>query len=199
MKILIATRNQGKLNEIQDYFSELKNLKISNLFDEGLDFEIEETGETYSENSFLKAKAYHQNKFDFTLADDSGIEIPAIQNLLGVKTRRFGAGEKATDQEWLDYFLDFFKDFKGENRTAYFKTIICIYNQSEKHYFEGQVKGKIAEKQLCPIKKGIPLSSVFIPDGFDVSMSQLSVNDKNKISHRSKALKKAYNYLENLR
>ncbi|MBI95787.1 hypothetical protein CL656_01410 [bacterium] len=198
MKILIATKNQGKLNEIQDYFKSLNLLNFHNLFDSNLDFDVEETGVTYKENALIKAKAYHVNSFDFTLADDSGIEIPVISHLLGVKTRRFGAGEKATDQEWLDYFLDFFKEYKDSDRTAYFKTVVCLYDQDNPLFFEGIVKGKIAKKQLCEIKKGIPLSSVFIPEGFDIAMSQLSTSEKNNISHRAKALKKAHEYLETI-
>jgi len=198
MKILIATKNQGKLNEIQDFLKSLDSMEFHNLFDVKLDFDVEETGRTYKDNALIKAKSYHTNSYNFTLADDSGIEIPIISNLLGVKTRRFGAGENASDQEWLDYFLDFFKKYKGSDRTAYFKTIICLYTKDKPIFFEGIVKGRIADKQLCVIKKGIPLSSVFIPEGFEVAMSQLSVTDKNTISHRSKALKKALEYLETI-
>ena len=119
MKILIATKNQGKLNEIQDFLKSLDSMEFHNLFDVKLDFDVEETGRTYKDNALIKAKSYHTNSYNFTLADDSGIEIPIISNLLGVKTRRFGAGENASDQEWLDYFLDFstfpvlFKVFRG--------------------------------------------------------------------------------------
>jgi len=196
MRILIATKNQGKLNEIQDFFKNLSDVKFTNLFDEKLNFDVEETGITYQQNALLKAESYHKDSFSFTLADDSGIEIPVINHLLGVKTRRFGAGEDASDQKWLDYFLNFFKDYKGQDRVASFKTVICIYDGQKPIFFEGEVKGMIAEKQLCPIKKGIPLSSVFVPDGFDCAMSELTSDQKNSISHRAKALQKAFNFLE---
>lgn len=196
MKILIATQNPGKFTEISNSLKLNKGLEIIRIPKNKANTIVEETGQTYMENSLIKAKAFYQNDVDFSLADDAGIEIPVIQNLLGVKTRRFGAGEKATDQEWLDYFLNYFQKFKGEQRVAYFKTFLCLYNPNKTHYFEGVLKGRLAEKQMCEITPGIPLSSVFIPEGFDISLSQMSIEEKNKISHRGLALKKLNDYLK---
>jgi len=196
MRILIATQNPGKFTEISNSLKSNQGLKVIGIPENKADIIVEETGRTYMENSLIKAKAFYQNDVDFSLADDAGIEIPVIQNLLGVKTRRFGAGEKATDQEWLDYFLNYFQKFKGEQRVAYFKTFLCLYKPDQIQYFEGILKGRLAEQQMCEITPGIPLSSVFIPEGFDVSLSQMSIQEKNNISHRGLALKKLNDYLK---
>ncbi len=195
MKIIIASKNPGKYQEIQDFLTPVSGLTTLAIPDSHSAIEVEETGETYQDNSFLKAKAFYIPAVDYTLADDAGIEIPVISKQLGVKTRRFGAGEKVSDQEWLDYFLNYFKNYKGDQRQARFKTSLCLYNGQTPLFFEGIVTGRIAQQQQCPIIKGIPLSSVFIPDGFSVAMSQMPLQQKNQISHRAKALTKLLDFL----
>lgn len=196
MKILLATKNKGKLQTMLNLFQDLPGFEIFTLDDIDNFLEVEETGQTYQENAFLKAKAYHDSSFDFTIADDSGIEIPVLKDLLGVETRRFGAGPDATDQEWLDYFLDFFKDYT--DRQASFQTFICLYDGETPLFFQGKLEGVIAHKQMCEIEKGIPLSSVFIPQNYNQALSQIENKERTKISHRAKALKKTYDYIANL-
>ena len=195
MKILLATQNPGKYEEISSFLKQIPNVISQKIDEKKAALKVEETGSTYQENSLLKAKAFYESYLDFTLSDDAGLEIPILKNILGVKTRRFGAGENATDQEWLDFFLDYFKGYQGNDRVAYFKTVLCLYNGSKPVFFEGKIKGIISTKQLCEITPGIPLSSVFIPDGYQKAMSQMTVSEKNSVSHRAKALNKLKDFL----
>lgn len=154
-----------------------------------------EDGGTFSENACKKAR-YFGNKAGFlTLAEDSGILVDALKGELGVKTRRWGAGEEATDEEWIDYFIKRME--KEVERNAKFVCSACLFEpmQGTMRIFNGETKGKIADKILAPILPGLPLSSVFVADGMDMAYAELSATDKNKISHRGKAMNQVKEYL----
>lgn len=154
---------------------------------------VEEDGDTFKENAYKKARHFYDLSGLLTLAEDSGILVSALQGELGVKTRRFGAGENANDEEWIDFFM---KRMEGvKNRDAEFICSACLLGEGIEKFFEGETSGKIAEKLLSPIFPGIPLSSCFIPEGFDKVYAGLDVAEKNKISHRGKAMKQVKEFL----
>lgn len=192
-KILVATHNLGKFKELMEVLENLP-FKFVSLNDEKIIEDVEETGSTYAENAIIKAEFFGKKTGLPTIADDSGIHVEALAGELGVKTRRWGAGAKATDQEWLDYFL---KRMSAEkSRRAEFVTTIAFWRPNEKILtFEGQCVGQILDKPQCDIEPGIPLSAVFLPDGKDKVYSQMNKTEKNEISHRGKAIKKCYEYL----
>lgn len=195
MKLLIATHNFGKYKEIASALEGLE-LEIVNLSDIGITKDIEETGATYEENAILKARFFAEITGLPTIADDSGITVEALQNELGVKTRRWGAGEKATDEEWLDFFL---KRMKQENnkRAEFFTTIAFLKTpDAEPMIFRGACTGIITEKPEASYLKGIPLSAVFKPDGLNTVYSALTSEEKNQISHRGKAATQFRKHLE---
>jgi XTP/dITP diphosphohydrolase len=130
-----------------------------------------------------------------TLADDSGIIIDALKNELGVKTRRWGAGENATDQEWIDYFLKRMEN--EENRRTTFVSCLCLVNEEGNilKLGKGEIKGIITKNLEAPILPGIPLSSCFLPENHTKVHSALTIEEKNKISHRGKAMIKIREYL----
>lgn len=153
----------------------------------------EENGSSFKENAYIKARHFYDLAGILTLAEDSGIMVAALEGELGVKTRRFGAGENASDEEWMDFFM---KRMKGvKNRDAKFVCSACLLGQGIEEFFEGETRGKIAEKLMAPISPGIPLSSCFIPEGFDTVYANLDVAGKNKISHRGKAMAKVKEFL----
>lgn len=193
MKLHIATGNDGKMREIKNF-----------LDDESIDYVSlnyidlkEETGTTFQENSLQKAmNAFLQTGVP-TLAEDSGIEVFALPGELGVKTRRWGAGENASDREWMDYFLGVMSDKK--ERGAHFFTSACLVVSLEEIYIcGGACKGAILQESSVPLQKGIPLSSYFVPDGFDKTFSELSSTEKNMISHRGIAMGKIAKILKSL-
>lgn len=192
-KILIATHNSGKFKELMEVLEDLP-FKFVSLNDEKITEDVEETGSSYEANAIIKAEFFGKMTGLPTIADDSGIHVDALQGELGVKTRRWGAGAKATDQEWLDYFLK--RMSTEENRRAEFVTNIAFWRPDEEILtFEGQCLGHILDTPPCPLEPGIPLSSVFLPEGKDKVYSQMSTDEKNEISHRGKAIKKCHEYL----
>lgn len=197
-KLLIATQNPGKFREISEVFEgsdfELVFLGDLHVSSEGLF----EDGETFAENAYKKAKFFYDKTGMLTLAEDSGIIVDALKGELGIKTRRWGAGEEASDEEWINYFLKRMSEVPFENRGAEFVCNACLIDEKSGilEYFEGETKGVISEKLLAPILRGLPLSSCFIPEGMDKAYAEISALEKNKISHRGKAISKAKMYLE---
>lgn len=196
MNIVIATGNAGKLKEISKFLGEIKNISFSNLKTLSEKYpDPEETGESFQENALQKALYYFEKTGIPTIAEDSGIVIDALKGELGIKTRRWGAGEKATDREWMDFFLKRMK--KETNRNACFFSSSCLILSLEEIYiFSGKSEGTLLQESTVPLTKGIPLSSYFVPTGFKKTFTELSIEEKNGISHRGKAMGKVKKLLE---
>lgn len=158
------------------------------------DSSLIEDSETFSGNALKKAKFYYERTGILTLAEDSGILVNALKDELGVKTRRWGAGEKASDEEWVEYFLKQMSGFS--DRGAKFVCCSCLLGEGIEEFFEGETKGVITENLQAPILKGLPLSSCFLPEGMEKVYAALSTEEKNLISHRGKAIKKVREFLE---
>jgi XTP/dITP diphosphohydrolase len=186
MKILIATSNPGKLKQMETYlngvdleFFSLKNFDIKDA--------PYEDGETFEKNALIKAKFYFEKTKMPTIAEDSGILVDALPNELGVKTRRWGAGEKASDKEWISYFLEKMKNLPINKRGAKFISCITFVTQNLEKTFHGECIGTITKTLEAEIKEGIPLSSCFKPFGYDRVYSALNLEEKIEVSHRGKA------------
>lgn len=218
--LLIATTNQGKFKEIFEVLGALdvshggdfRVISLRDLCDSDecfgtedrsfqmSDFDgIEEDGETFKENATKKARFYHEKTGLLTVAEDSGIVVFALDGELGVKTRRWGAGEKASDEEWIEFFM---KRMSGEkDRSAKFVCCACVCGEVQSGsgdvcaVFEGETLGKITEKLEAPILGGLPLSSCFLPEGREKVYAALSAEEKNAISHRGKAMGKVKEFL----
>jgi XTP/dITP diphosphohydrolase len=192
-KILVATHNFGKYKELMEVLHTLP-YKFVSLNDEGITEDVEENGSSYEENAIIKASFFGNLTGLPTIADDSGIHVDALEGELGVKTRRWGAGAKASDEEWLNFFLDRMSTEK-DRRAEFVSTIAFWLPKAKTEVFVGQCVGQILDSPQCEIEPGIPLSSVFLPEGQEQVFSCLSKAKKNAISHRGKAIKKCYNYL----
>lgn len=194
MDLFIGSNNTGKIIEIGEVLSELG---VNLIAPKDLDIEgdPEETGETYEDNAILKAKYFRAESKMPTIADDSGIVIEALAGELGVKTRRWGAGANATDEEWITYFLDRMKSEENK-RASFISTIAYIDDNDQIHTFEGRCDGIITETLEADYLPGLPISACFIPDGYDKVFSALPVEEKNRISHRGYAAHKFKDFLE---
>ena len=196
-KILIASNNQGKLKTAKSVFEnsdfELFTPKCLNI-----NIDVDETGKTYEENALLKAEAFSKLASDYIIfADDSGINVDALPGQLGIHSRRFGAGPNATDQEWLDFFLDTIKHVTDpKDRTASMQTTACLITPSGPKFFTAKLSGFIAQKQLSPIQKGVPFSSVFIIPELNQCIADLDFETKSNYSHRINAYKQMLDYLK---
>jgi XTP/dITP diphosphohydrolase len=198
-KLLIATSNDGKYKEIMEVLHEAP-FEIVSLKYLGLNGDFEEIGSTHEEIALNKARYYQKQSGLLTLAEDSGIMVDALAGELGIKTRRWGAGEKAGDEEWIEYFLNVMKAVPGEKRTARFICCSAVVSaEGEANVFVGQTDGVITEGLEAPIYKGLPLSSCFRPKGFDKVYAALGIAEKNKVSHRGKAMQMVLSYLKTLK
>ncbi len=194
MKILIATGNPGKFKEIAGILSELNHEFVS-LADLKIDSKFKEIGESFEEIALAKARHFSKLSGLPAIADDSGIFVEVLAEELGLKTRRWGAGENASDEEWLDFFMKRMKNEK--NRSAKFVCAAAFVNGEDVFCHVEATDGEITTQVEVEIKAGLPLSSVFKPVPYDKVYSALSDEEKNKISHRGKAFKKLLKTLKN--
>ncbi|MBD3157028.1 non-canonical purine NTP pyrophosphatase [Candidatus Peregrinibacteria bacterium] len=202
-KLLIATQNIGKFGEIKEVLGslplELYHLKLDDFSTLLQDDTFEEHGSTFEENAELKAMHYHELIGIPTIGEDSGIIVDALKGELGVKTRRWGAGANATDEEWIEHFMNVMKDIPQHERTARFVSAAAFKNgDGEVAMFRGQTEGIITMQMEAPLKPGIPLSSCFKPKGKNKVYAALSEKEKNQISHRGKAFHELKQYLSYL-
>lgn len=192
-RVLIATGNAGKLREMLEVLDELP-IEFVSLCDLKLKNEVEESGSTYKENAFLKADFFHELTGMPVIAEDSGLEVSALTGELGIKTRRWGAGENATDEEWLAYFLN---RMETENdRRAVFNCAAAFVSDSAREIFIGKTHGLLTRTPECPIPHGVPASAIFIPEGKAKVFAAMTPSEKNAVSHRGKAMHTLKAFLE---
>lgn len=187
-QIVFSTHNENKLNEIKKILSD--NFKILGLSDLNFDDEIIESGKTLAQNADIKAsyinKLYNVDCF----ADDTGLEINSLNGEPGVYSARY-AGDECSSEKNIEKVLN---SLSNKNcRKAVFKTVICLVFSNEKYFFEGKVYGSIASKRMG--KQGFGYDPIFIPNGFNKTFSQMSMDEKNKISHRAIAVEKLSKFL----
>jgi len=187
MKILIATHNTGKLGEISSILNGLP-VELISLQELGIKDDVEETGTSHQENALIKAKFFAQKTKLPTLGEDSGIHVDALSGELGVATRRFRGLEKATDEAWIEHFMRQMENVPDKERGAKFICHAAFVYGDEIIHFSGETRGFITRELRAPLKKGIPLSSCFVPKGFLKVYAELSDKEKASASHRGKAI-----------
>ncbi|MGI9054694.1 MAG: RdgB/HAM1 family non-canonical purine NTP pyrophosphatase [Pyrinomonadaceae bacterium] len=196
MQILAGTKNAGKIRELKELLAGLPiNLQSLNEFENIV--EPEETGATFAENAALKAVYYARETGLAALADDSGLEVEALNNAPGVYSARY-AGATASDAEKISKLLNEIKTVKEENRSARFVCAIALTDKSGEIIFqtEGICRGKIASAPAG--KNGFGYDPVFIPEGFDETFGELSGAIKSNLSHRARAIEKIIQFLRDL-
>lgn len=188
MKIVFATNNQHKLDEIKKISKD--QLAILSLSDINCHEDIPETGNTLKENALIKAK-FVKEKFGFDcFADDTGLEVEALNNAPGIFSSRYAGSECNSEDNMQKLLLDL-KDI--ENRKAQFRTVIALIMNGEEHYFEGIVKGEIIHKKEGT--NGFGYDPIFKPSGYNKTFGELSEEIKNSLSHRAIATKKLVAFL----
>lgn len=187
MKLILASNNPKKLRELKAILSDM-DVELFSQREAGCDFEVDETGTTFEENAYLKAKAVADATGEITVADDSGLMVEALNGEPGVYSARYApGGHEATDKEKYEYLLS--KMSGMENRRAKFVTsICCIFPNGDMLFTEGEVHGDILP--VSDGEGGFGYDPVFRPDGYERSMAVLGPEVKNRISHRANALMK---------
>jgi len=193
MKYVLATANPGKISEMRTILSEL-NVDIITRGDLGIDIDVEETGTTFLENAKLKAEAICAASGLPSIADDSGLIVDALGGEPGVYASSYGGEELTADERCL-FLLDKMKEM--EQRTAKFVcTIVCVFPDDHILIADGECSGVITTMPYG--SGGFGYDPVFIPDGYDKTMAELTSADKNEVSHRGKALRNFYQQLKSI-
>ena len=191
IKLVLATHNLHKQKEMNSILSSLK-IHIVGLDEFPQVGDIEETGTTLIENAFIKARYVHKLTGLASIADDTGLEVDALDGAPGVYSARY-AGQNPTYEENCEKLLYNLRDFPVEKRVAKFRTVVAFVDGEEEHYTEGIVKGLITDKYKG--EGGFGYDSIFMPDSLGLTYAQMDTTKKNSMSHRFKALKKMKKFL----
>lgn len=191
MKLVFATNNLNKLKEVQEMLPssiELLSLKDINCFDD-----VEETATTLEGNAKLKAD-HITNKFGYNcFADDTGLEVEALNGEPGVYSARY-AGEPVNSEKNMQKLLANLTD--ESNKKAQFRTSICLNLNDKQFLFNGICKGEILTQKQG--EKGFGYDPIFSPEKYDISFAEMSPEEKNKISHRGLAIHKLVEFLTSI-
>ncbi|MBR1518780.1 MAG: non-canonical purine NTP diphosphatase [Prevotella sp.] len=199
MKIVFATNNRHKLDEISCILG--NRFEVLSLADIGCHDDIPEDADTLEENAMIKARYiwdhYHMNVF----ADDTGLEVEALDGRPGVHSARYAEGTDHDSEANMKKLLGELAE--NNNRNARFRTVIALLlengeeNSPSAYEFEGIVEGTIARERRG--KEGFGYDPIFVPKGYDESFAQLGIEVKNKISHRARAVAKLAEFLSKMK
>lgn len=189
MKIVFATNNKHKLEEIKDILG--KDFEIVSLAEIGCHEDIPETGLTLEENARQKSTYIVEHYNHDCFADDTGLEVDALNGEPGVHSARYAEGTDHDSEANMRKLLSKMSNVK--DRTARFCTVISLIINGVEHQFEGRVEGRIATEKHG--KEGFGYDPIFIPEGYYKSFAELGEEVKNQISHRARAVKKLAEYL----
>jgi XTP/dITP diphosphohydrolase len=191
MKIIFATNNQHKVDEIRSALP--FGFSIITLKEAGINIDIPEPHDTLQDNASEKARTiYHLTKTD-CFSEDTGLEVYSLNNEPGVYSARYAGEEKSFDKN-IDKLLSNLKN--SGDRGARFRTVICLLLNEKEYFFEGICEGKIIEERVG--EQGFGYDPIFIPTGSDKTFAQMNIDEKNKYSHRRKATDKLVAFLNKL-
>lgn len=188
MELVFATHNQNKFIEVQAQLPHY--ITLLSLDDIGCFEDIPETADTIEENAVLKANYVKEHYKKDCFADDTGLEVTALNGAPGVHSARY-AGEGATADQNIEKLLGELEN--EENRSAQFKTIIALNIKGEKVLFSGTAEGKITKEKRG--NKGFGYDPIFLPEDCDRTFAQMTLTQKSEIGHRGKAMRQLIDYL----
>ncbi len=188
-KLVFATNNQHKLDEVQVKVGD--SFKIVSLKEIGCTEDIEETGLTLEENASIKSQHIHKNYNLDCFGDDTGLEIFALNNEPGVYSARYSGDRDFTKN--MDLVLQKMEGLT--NRGARFRTVISLIINGTENLFEGIVNGTIRKEKSG--KEGFGYDPIFEPEGYKITFAEMSLEEKNTVSHRGKAMEKLIQFLKN--
>jgi len=185
--IIFATNNQNKVEEVRAVLGNRFN--IITLKEAGIDIDIPEPFDTLEANATQKSKTIFNMTNQNCFSEDTGLEVEALNGEPGVKSARY-AGEDRSFADNMDKLLS--KLSSAENRKARFRTVISLILDGKEYFFEGICKGKIIQQRKGD--HGFGYDPVFVPDGSDQTFAQMDMAEKNKFSHRKKAMEKLIHF-----
>ncbi|WP_333908734.1 RdgB/HAM1 family non-canonical purine NTP pyrophosphatase [Marinigracilibium pacificum] len=191
MKICFATNNHNKVKEVQALLGDKYHLIT--LDEAGVDFELREDYDTLEANSKQKAEQVYEIAGVPVFADDTGLEVEALNGAPGVYSARY-AGEQKNDKDNIKKLLNELGD--SANRSARFRTVITLILEGEVKQFEGVVEGVITQQESG--EEGFGYDPVFVPENKGVTFAEMTASEKNEISHRGRAVNKLVDYLKSI-
>ena len=196
MRIVFATNNQHKLSEIRQILG--SRIEVLSLKDIGCDVDIPETGTTLEENALQKAQYIYDNYHIDVFADDTGLEVKALNGAPGVYSARYASMENGFASHDSEANMARLLRELGENndRKARFRTVIALIEQGNVHQFEGIVNGEIIRERRGG--EGFGYDPIFQPEGYSQTFAEMSTGVKNQISHRARAVQKLTEYLKSI-
>ena len=190
-KLLLASHNRGKLNEMSEMLKPF-NIEVVSAADLHM-ADVEETGTTFEENARLKAETLAKMSGFVCLADDSGLCVDCLHGRPGVFSARYAPNRDF--DKGMDMLLEEIAATGDKKRTAHFACVLALADPNGKtHIFEGRVNGHIQEHKTG--ENGFGYDPIFVPDGFDKSFAEMSAEEKANISHRGRAMEKFIAYLQ---
>ena len=196
MKLVLATGNQGKVREIGEILQGQSGIELLSLRNYPDAPNVVEDGETYEENAIKKASVLAERTGYLTIADDSGLEVDALDGAPGVHSARY-AGENASDQDRIVKLLDALQDVPDDRRSGRFVCAVAIAEPlAQVRVVRGVCEGKI----ICAPRgeSGFGYDPIFVPVGYDKTFAELGDEVKNQISHRAQALGEARKLLSEM-
>ena len=191
MKLIFATNNQHKVNEIQPLVG--NDFELITLKDAGIDTDIPEPFDSLEENAAHKSKTIYNLTGLNCFSEDTGLEVPALNGEPGVKSARYSGEDKSFDKN-IDKLLNNLDSKK--DRSARFRTVISLLIDGKEIQFEGICEGYIIQNRQG--NEGFGYDPVFVPSGAEITFAQMTMEEKNKFSHRRKAVDKLVNYLRKI-
>lgn len=188
MKLVFATNNQNKVNEVQSLLPE--HITILSLKDIGCEEDIPETQPTIEGNAIQKAQYVKEHYGYDCFADDTGLEVNALNGEPGVFSARYAGSQRNADDN-MNKLLNELENKK--DRSAHFKTVVALILNGEQHTFPGICEGTIIKEKKG--EKGFGYDPIFMADGFTETFAQISLAEKNRVGHRGKAVQKLIDFL----
>lgn len=185
-KLLLATRNKGKIKELNELLKGL-DAELLTPKDLSLNLDIEESGETYLDNATKKAVAYANQSNLFSLADDSGLEVEALDGAPGIYSARFSPLTGADDKDRRDYLLEQLEEHPKPWSARFHCTVVLAAPSGETRFAEGECTGEIIPEELGT--SGFGYDPIFLVASLGKTMAELNMNEKNQVSHRARAIK----------
>ena len=189
--LIFATNNEHKVSEIQSLLP--KDINVITLQQAGINIDIPEPYDTLQENANTKAKTIFEITQQNCFSEDTGLEIDALNGAPGVHSARY-AGEDRNFNANIEKVLSNLKN--TENRSAQFRTVICLIWEQKEYYFEGVCRGHIAEQNSGTA--GFGYDPIFIPEGATKSFATMTMDEKNTYSHRQKAVTQLFTFLQSI-
>jgi len=188
MKLVFATNNKHKIREISDLLD--SRFEVIGLTEIGITEDIPEDADNLADNALFKARYVHERTGLNVFADDTGLEVDALGGAPGVYSARYAG----TSKDPSDNIIKLLKELEGvEDRKARFRTVIALIYDNSEYLFEGKVEGGIIHMRRGT--GGFGYDPVFIAEGYDQTFAEMPLSEKNKISHRAKAMKNLLAFL----